>query len=70
MSGNSVKDASDKLVLDFSHTYLIDIALWTPIQLFNFRYVPLLYQPVLVNMVNTGWNSYLSFVSNKSMHSR
>lgn len=50
---------------ELPHTYLVDVALWTPVQLINFRFVPVLYQPLLVNGVNTGWNAYLSFVQNK-----
>jgi hypothetical protein len=64
MSGGSVKDAKETIKKEFGHTYVIDLAVWVPVQLMNFRYIPVLYQPILVNTVNLGWNSYLSFVKN------
>ena len=32
---------------EFGSTYLIDLLVWTPVQLVNFRYVPLNFQPVI-----------------------
>lgn len=65
MSGGSLSQVKEHLAHEFKNTYLIDLAIWTPVQLFNFRYVPVLYQPVVVNCVNVGWNAYLSFVQNR-----
>ena len=65
LSGYSLRESMSLCAKELPHTYLVDVALWTPIQLINFRFVPVLYQPLLVNGVNTGWNAYLSFVQNK-----
>ena len=51
-----------KLKDDFLSTWLIDVAVWTPIQTANFRFVPVLYQSLVVQSCNIGWNAYLSYV--------
>ncbi|TPX35091.1 hypothetical protein SmJEL517_g02525 [Synchytrium microbalum] len=55
LSGNTVTTVTTQIKNEFWHTYFIDLLLWTPVQLINFRWIPLLYQPVLVNCVNIGW---------------
>ena len=67
MAGGDLKDLNSKISQEFKHTYIADVAVWTPIQLINFRYLPVLYQPILVNSVNVGWNAYLSFVQNRKI---
>jgi hypothetical protein len=67
LSGGNLQDVQQQLTKELPHTYLVDLGVWTPVQLFNFRYVPVLYQPVLVNCVNTGWNAYLSFIQHREL---
>jgi len=62
MEGRSNSEIIRKLKEDLLHTYLVDIAVWTPIQTINFRWVPVIYQPLVVQFCNIGWNAYLSFV--------
>lgn len=62
IEGRSMRVAREKLRDDFLKTYLIDVAVWLPIQAVNFRFIPVIYQPLLVQAVNVGWNAYLSFV--------
>lgn len=62
MEGKSLQDIKLKLKSDFLSTYLIDIAVWAPIQTINFRFVPVPYQSLMVQSCNIGWNAYLSFV--------
>jgi hypothetical protein len=51
---------------DVLPTYWVDIQVWTPVQMVNFRYVPVSWQPVVVNVANVGWNAYLSYVQNRN----
>ena len=52
---------------DFIGTYLWDVKIWTPIQLANFRFVPVTFQPVFVNSVNIFWNAFLSHVQKEGL---
>ncbi|TPX44071.1 hypothetical protein SeLEV6574_g04728 [Synchytrium endobioticum] len=66
LAGQPPRAAVEQIRAEFWSTYIIDLVLWTPIQLINFRWIPVLYQPVLVNGVNIGWNAFLSYVSHRS----
>eukprot|EP00158_Paraphelidium_tribonemae_P001215 Partr_v1_DN24113_c0_g1_i2_m71258 putative peroxisomal membrane protein len=58
----SLDKARDKLRQEFVHTYLTELKVWGPVQMLNFRFVHVNWQPVLVNMCNVGWNGYLTHV--------
>ena len=62
MEGYNAGEIKQKLRKEFLMTYAIDVAVWAPIQTLNFRYVPVLYQALVVQGCNIGWNAYLSFV--------
>jgi hypothetical protein len=62
MEGKTPQQIGEKLRSDLAPTWLVDIAVWTPIQTVNFRFVPVLYQALVVQSCNIGWNAYLSFV--------
>lgn len=62
LEGQSPAQISEKLKADLLPTYLVDIAVWLPIQTINFRWVPVVYQALFVQSCNVGWNAYLSFV--------
>lgn len=68
MEGKSLSDIWWKLKQDLGKTYLIDVAVWFPIQTVNFRWVPVPYQPIVVQSCNIGWNAYLSFVQHDTHH--
>lgn len=65
MEGSSIKDIKQKLDLDLKSTYIADIAVWVPIQLANFRYVPVVYQPMVAQGASLFWNTFLSWVQHK-----
>ena len=67
MAGGDIKEIRSRLSQEFKHTYITDVLIWSPIQLINFRYLPVLYQPILVNSVSVFWNGYLSYVQNKDI---
>lgn len=60
--GYNLEACISNLKKDLIPTYLVDLCVWTPVQLVNFRMIPVLFQPVVVNCVNLGWNCYLSSV--------
>lgn len=68
MEGKSLGDIWLKLKQDLGKTYLIDVAVWFPIQTVNFRWIPVPYQPIVVQTCNIGWNAYLSFVQHDTHH--
>lgn len=68
MEGHGPGYIQKKLREELGTTWLIDVAVWSPIQTFNFRYVPVLYQALVVQSCNIGWNAYLSFVQHRNGH--
>lgn len=66
MEGRGPTEIATKLRTDLLPTYLVDIAVWLPIQTINFRWVPVVYQALFVQSCNIGWNAYLSFVQHRS----
>lgn len=68
MEGKGLVEIWNKLKQDLGKTYLIDVAVWFPIQTVNFRFVPVAYQPLVVQSCNIGWNAYLSFVQHDTHH--
>ena len=68
MEGRGPTEIITKLRTDLLPTYLVDIAVWLPIQTVNFRWVPVVYQALFVQSCNVGWNAYLSFVQHRSDH--
>lgn len=69
MEGRSLAEVGRRLRTDLAPTWLVDIAVWTPIQTANFRFVPVLYQALVVQSCNIGWNAYLSFVQHRPQSS-
>lgn len=51
-SGYSFEDSFKRLRRDLLPTFGVEVATWTPIQLLNFRFVKVPYQPIVVNGVN------------------
>ena len=68
MEGKTLRDVAWRLREDLARTWLIDVAVWTPIQTANFRFVPVHYQALVVQSCNIGWNAYLSFVQHDHHH--
>lgn len=48
----------------FATTFAIDCAVWPPLQFINFKYIPVRYQFLYVNILNLFYNAFLSHVAN------
>ncbi|KAJ3143205.1 hypothetical protein HK100_000004 [Physocladia obscura] len=68
MSGTTMHDSLKHLRADFLPTYTTDVLVWTPIQLINFRFIPVHFQPQFVNAFNIGWNAFLSYTKHEGSH--
>ena len=47
----------------FIQIYVADCAVWPLAQMANFAFVPEHLQPIFVNVMNIGWNTFLSYTS-------
>jgi hypothetical protein len=63
LQGDSVEDVKEKLKSHFVKALIADCVVWPPIQVINFWFVPVSLQPLFVNTVNLGWNSFLSWIA-------
>lgn len=43
--------------------YVADCALWPMVQMINYAFVPSHLQPIYFNVINVGWNTFLSYAS-------
>lgn len=60
------KESETLLKSQFKPTYIADCIVWPPLQYINFSYVPLKFRVLFVNICNLGWNTFLSFMANKT----
>lgn len=60
---NSFKKAWTNVKNKFVQIYVADCAVWPLVQMANFAFVPSHLQPIFVNIMNIGWNTFLSYVS-------
>ena len=65
MEGGRMGEVREKLREELLHTWAVDVAVWLPIQTANFRLIPVMYQPLIVQSCNIGWNAYLSYVQHR-----
>lgn len=65
IEGKNITEVVNEIKAKLFKTYLIDITVWTPVQYLNFRYIPVLYQALVVQFGNLFWNSYLSYTQHK-----
>ena len=61
--GASLDDARNKIIEDFLPTFIADSAYWIPIQILNFRFVPVPLQLTVVNVACVFECAGLSFLS-------
>ena len=59
------------LVLPFPHTFHLRIqllfkAMWVPTMIFTFRYVPVKFQVMVVNVVGVVWQTFLAYAANNA----
>jgi len=62
LQNQSLSQLGVKLREDLLETWLMSAAVGIPIQTLNFRYIKVLWQPLVVQSCNIVWNAYLSFV--------
>jgi len=65
LEGGSLQDVATKLKKDFMSSYLTELVIWPPIQLFNFRYVPVKHQLMVVNIASVLDSGFLSWVGHQ-----
>jgi protein Mpv17 len=59
----SLRRSWESLKKKFVNIYVTDCAIWPLVQMANFAFVPAHLQPIFVNIVNVGWNAFLSYAS-------
>lgn len=60
---NSVEKAWTNVKDKFAQIYVADCAVWPLAQMANFAFIPPHLQPIFVNFINIGWNTFLSYTS-------
>lgn len=60
--GRSFEQLKQQYRRDYIPTVLAEAAFWPLAQYFNFRFVPVPSQLLVVNLVNFGWASFLSYI--------
>ena len=60
VEGNSVRQIGTRLRTGYTDTLIANYELWPIVQLFNFGFVPLNYQALVVNSVALGWNTFIA----------
>ena len=66
LSGKSKEDAVDHLINKYPSVITAAWCLWTPSQAINFLFIPFQFRVLFTQTVSLIWNTFLSFVSNKS----
>ncbi|VEN58513.1 unnamed protein product [Callosobruchus maculatus] len=61
VDGKSWNETKKQLTQKYSDIYLTNLTIWPAVQLFNFSFVPLRHQVLLVQTVAIVWNCYLSW---------
>lgn len=67
MEGLTFKDIGAKLYRDFVPSYVVDCSIWPPIQTLNFRFVPVKFQLLVVNLGCYFDDVFLSYVQHNGM---
>eukprot|EP00002_Diphylleia_rotans_P004326 TRINITY_DN13151_c0_g1_i1.p1 TRINITY_DN13151_c0_g1~~TRINITY_DN13151_c0_g1_i1.p1 ORF type:complete len:196 (-),score=18.89 TRINITY_DN13151_c0_g1_i1:472-1059(-) len=67
LEGQGFEKIKDQIKEDFAETYFCDCLLWPFAQALNFRFVPVVYQALVVNIICVGWNAFLSHVKHREV---
>jgi hypothetical protein len=59
----SLRKTWENMKTKFVNIFVTDCAVWPLAQMANFAFVPPHLQPIFVNVVNVGWNTFLSYAS-------
>ena len=60
LEGHDLITTGTKLKQVYWDVLMSNYTIWPAVQLFNFYFIPLHYQSILVNTISVGWNAYLS----------
>lgn len=60
---NAVSKSWTNVKNKFVQIYIADCAVWPLAQMANFAFIPAHLQPIFVNFMNIGWNTFLSYTS-------
>ncbi|ORX47969.1 Mpv17/PMP22 family protein [Hesseltinella vesiculosa] len=66
LEGKTVNEIKVKLEHGYSSALFNNYKLWPAVQFANFYFVPLQHRLLVTNIVALGWNSYLSWVNQRS----
>lgn len=66
LNGGNTPDLKDKIERDFPSALKMNVTVWISALMFNFKFVPILYQVQFVNTVGFFWMIYLSWTMNKN----
>jgi len=58
-----IKESYNKNWNNVKNKYLTIYAVWPLAQIANFAFIPAIYQPIYVNILNIFWNAFICFVS-------
>lgn len=61
MEGNASDRIYRMIRAEFWNIMIFDWSLYIPVQLVNFRFVPVKYQVLVINFAGVGWNTYVSW---------
>ena len=59
MEGNEPAKIPKMIGAEFWNIMLFDWCVYIPVQLVNFRYVPVKYQVLVINLCGVGWNTFI-----------
>lgn len=65
MEGKTWRESIEELKKKFLTTFLLECAVWPPLQAVNFLYLPTSLRVVYVSMIDLGWAVVLSRLKHK-----
>ncbi|KAJ1540771.1 Protein required for ethanol metabolism, partial [Cladochytrium tenue] len=65
LEGRGIEGVKERLERGYVSTLLNNWKLWPFVQIVNFRFVPVLYQSLVVNATALGWNTYMSYTNSR-----
>mmetsp|Transcript_20534 Transcript_20534/g.29688 ORF Transcript_20534/g.29688 Transcript_20534/m.29688 type:complete len:251 (-) Transcript_20534:172-924(-) len=61
MEGNKPSEIPKMIGAEFWNIMIFDWSVYIPVQLVNFRYFPVKYQVLVINICGVGWNTFVSW---------
>lgn len=65
IAGMNRNEIYEKMRVEFLPTYALDCTIWPIIQFLNFKFIPVTYHAVVVNVGALFWCAYLSYVASR-----